>query len=456
MSDETLVQQLARWILAFDIRTVAPEVTSLAKHLLLDSIGCAMAAHEEEAFHAARAVTKEIGGDPRCTVIGTHELTSLTNAVLLNGTLIRALDMNDIYMGPGQNGHPSDNIAVGLSVAEAERSTGGELLAAIVLGYEIYGRLEDLAHHASAWDHVSVSNLVVPAMAGQLMKLDATVLANALAIAAAQGNTLAAVRAGQLSGAKNLANALVASHAVLATLLARHGLTGPMEVLESPRGLAKAVYGGADLSSLLAPPQAPFRIMDASIKAFPCIGTAQTIAAAGVEAHRSIANPVEIAAVNIRLADVPFVRGQLEDQERRRPRTRETADHSFYYLAAVALLDGTVSVAGFTRQRWLDEDIKALMQRITLTADGGLNVHVPGTFPCVMEITTHAGARTTFEMIHAPGSIKKRMTAAQVQEKFRSNCGARIPQERQQEIIAQVMELDKLDSVVELMKSLRL
>jgi 2-methylcitrate dehydratase len=415
-----------------------------------------MAAYDEEAFKAARAVTEEIGGDPRCTVIGTHELTSLPNAVLLNGTLIRALDMNDIYMGPGQNGHPSDNIAVGLSVAEAERSTGRELLAAIVLGYEIYGRLEDLAHHASPWDHVSVSNLVAPAMAGQLMKLDATVLANALAIAAAQGNTLAAVRAGQLSGAKNLANALVASHAILATLLARHGLTGPMEVLESPRGLAKAVYGGADLWSLLAPPQTPFRIMDVSIKAFPCIGTAQTIAAAGMEAHRSIADPAEIAAVNIRLADVPFVRGQLEDQERRQPRTRETADHSFYYLAAVALLDGTVSVEGFTRQRWLDEDIKALMQRITLTADGGLNVHVPGTFPCVMEITTHGGARTTLEMIHAPGSVKKRMTAAQVQGKFSNNCGARIVKARQEEIIAQVTALETLDSVVDLMKSLRI
>jgi 2-methylcitrate dehydratase len=456
MSDKTLIQQLAEWIISFDVGQLSPEVSAHAKHLLLDSIGCALAAHDHEAFEAARAATGEIGGMPRCTVIGTGELTSLPAAVLLNGALIRALDMNDIYMGPGQNGHPSDNMAVALSVAESERSTGEELLAAIVLGYEIYGRLEDLAHHASPWDHVTVSNLVAPAIAGRLMQLDATVLANALAISATQGNTLAAVRSGQLSGAKNLANALVATHAVLGTLLAKHGLTGPMEILESPRGAGKAVYAGADLRTLVQPATAPFRILDVSIKAFPCIGTAQTIAAAAVESHGLLSDPAEITEVKIRLADVPFVKGQLEDQERRYPRTRETADHSFYYLAAAALLDGAISVETFKKDRWLDEDMNAMMQRITLTADDSLNVHVPGTFPCVMEITTRAGERKTVEMIHAPGSVKNRMTTAQVQEKFRGNCGARVTKAHQQEIIGQVMELEKLGSVAELMKNLHL
>src|SRR6266545_2841063 len=235
MSGETLIRQLANWIVSFDAGKIPADVTAQAKHLLLDSIGCALAAQEEEAFEAALATVREIGGAPHCTVIGSAERTSLPNAVLLNGTLIRALDLNDIYVGPRQNGHPSDNIAVALSVAESERSSGQELLEAIVLGYEIYGRLEDIADPASPWDHVTASSLVAPAMAGRLMKMTAAQLAHAMAISAAHGNTLAAVRSGQLSGAKNLANAMVAAHAVLATLLAKHGLTGPAEILEGPR-----------------------------------------------------------------------------------------------------------------------------------------------------------------------------------------------------------------------------
>jgi len=431
-----------------------PDVTAQAKHVLLDSIGGALAAHECTAFEAALATVREIGGAPHCTVIGGAERTSLTNAVFLNGALIRSLDANDIYVGPRQNGHPSDNIAVALSVAERENSSGPELLAAIVLGYEIYGRLEDLADPASPWDHVTVSGLVAPAMAGRLMKMNAAPMAHALAIAAAHSNTLAAVRSGQLSGAKNLANAMVASHAVLATLLAKHGLTGPVEIIEGPRGLAKAVFAGADLSPLVRPAAAPFRIMDSSIKAFPCIGTAQTIVAAAIEARALARNPAEIGAVKLRLADTPFIKGQLEDQERRYPRTRETADHSFYYLAAAGLVDGEVSVQGFKRQRWLDADMKAMMERITITADARLNVHT-GTFPCVLEFTTNTGASQTVEMIHAPGSLKNRMTPLQVETKFRGNAAARLSAAKQDEIIRWVANCERMNSVTALMENLR-
>jgi 2-methylcitrate dehydratase PrpD len=80
------------------------------------------------------------------------------------------LDLNDIYVGPRQSGHPSDNIAVALSFGEAQDSNGKELLAAIVMGYELYGRIDDLADPGSPWDHVTVSSLVAPAMAGFLLK----------------------------------------------------------------------------------------------------------------------------------------------------------------------------------------------------------------------------------------------------------------------------------------------
>jgi 2-methylcitrate dehydratase len=456
MSGEPLIRQLANWIVSFDASKIPPDVTAQAKHLLLDSIGCALAAHEEEAFEAALATTREIGGSPDCTVIGSAERTSLPNAVLLNGTLIRALDLNDIYVGPGQNGHPSDNIAVALSVAESERNSGQELLAAIVLGYEIYGRLEDLADPASPWDHVTVSSLVAPAMAGRLMKMDTAQLAHAMAISAAHGNTLSAVRSGQLSGAKNLANAMVASHAVLATLLAKHGLTGPAEILEGPRGLAKAVCAGADLSPLVRPAAPPFRIMDVSIKAYPCIGTAQTTVAAAVQARSTISDPLnDIRSISIRMADIPFVKRQLEDIERRYPRTRETADHSFYYLTAAGILDGDVSVEGFKKERWMDADMKAMMERISIRADDRLNVHVPGTFPCVLELTTQNGEIKTVEMIRAPGSVKNRMTQAEVEAKFRNSCGVALPKTQQDDVIRQVMKLEKLDSVVALMKNLQ-
>ncbi|MBM4298539.1 MAG: MmgE/PrpD family protein, partial [Deltaproteobacteria bacterium] len=266
-------------------------------------------------------------------------------------------------------------------------------------------------------------------------------------------NTLSAVRSGQLSGAKNLADAMVGCHAVFATLLAKNGLTGPAEIIENPRGVAKAIFAGADLTPIVRPVAAPYRIMDVAIKAYPCIGTAQAIVAAAVKAREWVQDPAAIAAITLRLVDTPFINRQRADQERRYPRTRETADHSFYYLTVAGLMDGEVSVQGFKRQRWLDADVKALMERITITPDASLNQHT-GTFPCVLEVTLRSGARQSVEMIHAPGSVQNRMTQQQVEAKFRSNA-ARLSAATQQKIIDWVRNTERMNSVPELMNILR-
>jgi 2-methylcitrate dehydratase len=200
MSEQPLVKQLANWVTAFDPGKIPPDVVAQAKLLLLDTIGCAVAARDEEAFAAALSTVGEIGGAPQCAVIGTRERTSLPNAVLLNGTLIRALDLNDIYTGPRQNGHPSDNIAVALAFAESQRSTGTELLAAVLLDYELYCRFNDLTDPGGLWDHATVSGVVAPAIAGRLLKLDVDRLAHAMAISAAHGVTLSGVRSGPALG----------------------------------------------------------------------------------------------------------------------------------------------------------------------------------------------------------------------------------------------------------------
>jgi 2-methylcitrate dehydratase len=163
----------------------------------------------------------------------------------------------------------------------------------------------------------------------------------------------------------------------------------------------------------------------------------------------------QIKSVVIRMANIPFVKRQLEDIERRYPRTRETADHSFYYLTAVTLLDGAVTAAGFKKHRWLDADVKGMMERITIVADDALNARAAGTFPCVLEFVTHSSESRSIEMIHAPGSAKNRMSDTQVEAKFRHCCGTALPAARQDAVIEQVRNLEKLDSVASLMRNLQ-
>src|SRR5213082_2039234 len=149
------VAQLADWVLAQRTQDIPAAAINQAKVLLLDIIGCGYAAYEEEAAHAVLATLKDMGGTPQCTVIGSATRTNAPNAVLVNGSLIRILDLNDyVNTKSGQiGGHPSDNIPVALAAGEVSGASGREILIAIVLGYEIYGRLKELMDRDETdWD----------------------------------------------------------------------------------------------------------------------------------------------------------------------------------------------------------------------------------------------------------------------------------------------------------------
>ena len=452
-----MVKQIAERILAFDSKVIPAEVALHARLLILDSIGCALAAKDELAYERALRTFQALGGNAECAIIGSKHRLPVISAVMLNGILIRALDLNDAYSGPGQLGHPSDNIAVALTVGEKQRSSGLDVLAAIIAGYELYCRIQDIIVGRGPWDHVTASALAAPAIAGRLMRLDVDPLANALGLSAAHGNTLAAVRSGQLSNAKAMANAFVAYQATLCTLLAAQGMTGPLSVFESKGGLKQGMLSGANVDLLVQPIQDPFRISDVSIKAYPCIGTAQAMVAGVIQMRKDIADPVkEVKHLEVRMADTPFVRGQVGDEDRRYPTSRETADHSFYYLAAAALMDGEMTQAQFEGERWIEATMKSLMERITILTDAALNQYTPGSFPCVLQATMTNGESRRVEIPYPKGHPKNRMSPAEVEEKFRSCTRKALTAAQQTKIISLVQDLEKLSSVSELMNHLAL
>jgi len=141
-----------------------------AQLLLLDTIGCGIAAGNDSVARAVIEIALQDGSHPQCALIGRTQKTSLLNAVLVNCALVRVLDLNDYLIGesngePETAGHPSDNIPVALAVGAARGSAGTDVLASIVVGYELYARLQHLTDRDSPWDAVTVSGFVAPAMA---------------------------------------------------------------------------------------------------------------------------------------------------------------------------------------------------------------------------------------------------------------------------------------------------
>ncbi len=92
-----------------------------------------------------------------------------------------------------------------------------------------------------------------------------------------------------------------------ATILAKHGMTGPLDLFENRHGL-KSVFPGIDwMESLTAPLPADSYIMSCHMKAYPCLATGQGIVAAGLDLHQQINGDVDrLKQITVAIADTPF------------------------------------------------------------------------------------------------------------------------------------------------------
>jgi 2-methylcitrate dehydratase len=461
-SGDSAIARLAAWVAPLRSDDFSPRALEQAKLVLLDTIGCGLAALDDACARAVLATLASFDDKPRCTVLGQPRKMSAPSAVLANGTLIRVLDLNDYVVGAhpqsgARGGHPSDNIPVALAAAELAGSSGRDLLTAILVGYEIYGRGKALMRADAPWDGISISGLAAPAMAGRLLGFDAEKLAHAIALGAARAPTPVAVREGAISAAKSIANALIAQSGMQAALLAAAGVTGPLDLFEAERGL-KAVFAHAPESAaeiLGAPLPAEHFISRVAVKAYPCFAGGQSAVAGALALHRLVGGDIDsLAGIRAAFADLPIVRRQLADPGRIAPASREAADHSLHFLIAVALIDGTFGLAQFAGERWNDAKVRALMARLETTTDADLASRAGDAYPCALHATGRDGRRHAVEILAPPGFSSDGADAQTVLEKFARITADRIAPVVRDRIVEAVMTLDQAKTCEGLMRVL--
>src|SRR5262249_14245538 len=134
-----IAYQFARYALGLKYEMLPEAVVRAAKRSVLDSLGCAIGAYEAPGRTVCEEAAKEIGGAQEATVFCSGMRTSVLNATLINGFLVRFLDFND----QGGGGHNSDCISSILAVSEREKASGKDFLLSVVLSYELGARVKE-------------------------------------------------------------------------------------------------------------------------------------------------------------------------------------------------------------------------------------------------------------------------------------------------------------------------
>ena len=443
--DATLAAKLAGYADRLRYDDLDAATVERVKVLVVDTLGCGLAAFDDAAVRICRGVAL-VPGTGVSTIIGTERRTTPDLAAFANGAAFRNQDLNDIYVPPragGQGAHPSDHIAACLAVAEAERASAAELITAIVLAYEINCRLGDAVDLAGrGWDPPVLSLPAVALAAGKLMRLSPDKLVQAVNLAVNDHIPLGQTRAQTLSDWKGLADAEANRNAVFAARLARAGLTGPSPIFEGRWGFFKLVAGATDLDvDAFGGPGREFRVHRVGMKPYPVVVHAQTSVLAGAKLAHDVGDLGRIATIEIATTSRGFQMAGSEP-EKWTPKTRETADHSLPYIAARAMLDGTISLKSYAPEKLHDPTVLALMRKISVKPDPALD-KFSGAPPVRITAVLNDGTRRVVGVDNMPGFPGEPMTRADVERKFRSNVEGRFSPQQADEVLTALWGLEQ-------------
>ncbi|HEU5321460.1 MAG TPA: MmgE/PrpD family protein, partial [Methylomirabilota bacterium] len=134
-----LADEIARFVVGTRFEHFPPPVVATAKAVVLDTVGCCLGGVHTDLGRTVVGLCRGAGeGD--ATIVGVAGTASAAEAAFANAVLSNVIDYNDTTLDPV--GHLSSEVVpAALAMAEVTGASGRDLLAAVVLGYEVAIRL---------------------------------------------------------------------------------------------------------------------------------------------------------------------------------------------------------------------------------------------------------------------------------------------------------------------------
>lgn len=399
--ERRVTEELAAFCIGLRAATIPEAAFNAAKRLLLDFCAVAMRGSLEQSSRiVAKTVEKLCSAhEDGSQVIGHQTRCSREYAALINGTSLHGLELDDIH--PVAAIHPGAAIfPAALAVGEAVDSSGKDLLAAVIVGYEVSCRLSRAlvpSEHGPHGFHSTSTCGVFGATAAvaRLLGLSNDQLVNAFGI---NGSQAAGSVEFLTDGAwtKRLHPGWAAHGAIIAVELARGGFTGPRRILEGKSGFLRSYSDRPQVDRVLDGLGERFEILGVAVKPHAACRYSQAAidAILALVAENDIKpDQVERITIGIFQGAIPIVAEPLAIK--RRPRTTVDAQFSIHFAAAVAVMRRAVTLADYKPERMSAPELHALMDRIDCVHERELDPFFPKLWPATVEIALSDGRRAT-------------------------------------------------------------
>ena len=450
----SVAKELADYAVSLSFQDIPPDVIHQTKRVVLDTVGCAVGGYDSEARRAIEEYVKESGHPGEATVFGSGTRTSCLNATLANGAMVRYLDYNDtafIIQGETYRTgyHPSEVIPAVLALGERQRLPGRDVITAIVLGYDLsLAFLEGVigvGMEKKGWNGDTRGAYIMPLAAGKLLGLNETQMENAVGIAGSCHAVLGILDtpAEEYTMTKNIRFPTMSYAGIMAAMLAQKGFTGPTTVIEGHDGFVEAIMNGDYDLSKIVPQRGKFAIRETCIKSIIAdFSSHGHLTATLTLAREHDIKPEDVA--EIRIITSKRCAEHTGDPVKKYPRNKETADHSSYYLTAIAIIDRQIGPEQFTPEKFQDPIVRELIDKVVLKGDPHLDKVRPAG---ISEIITKQGKRFQCRVDYPRGHARNPMTDEEIIEKFKGMASRYMKGKQIDQIVDVVFALDKLEDV---------
>jgi 2-methylcitrate dehydratase PrpD len=442
-----LMRTLSAYIAEAARRPLPEDALEATRQHLLDTLAAMISGSTLLPGRKAIEYVKTLGGTEEACVPGSRIVTNAVNASLAGGMLAHADETDDSH--PRSGTHPgASTVPAALAMAERAGASGAALLRAVALGYDICVRaalaLGAAEFRAKGFDVFGYAGTFgATAAAGSLAGLTADQVRYLLSYAAQQASGISDYPRDtqHIEKAFNFGGRPARSGVTGATMIAM-GMTGVEDVFSGRNNFFVPFGDAVKPEELVRGLGEVYEIGQTSIKKWSVGSPAQ----ACLDALSEVIRTQAIKAENVEKCSISTDHRGVQIVN-----NAAMPDICLQYLAAVMLLDGTVTfAAAHDDARMGDPRVVELRRRIEFFGEDALE-RTPTLRRARVTIRLRDGREVThLEARGVRGTPQNPMTREEVGEKAFQLVAPVLGEGRARELVATVWNLEAVENVVSL------
>jgi 2-methylcitrate dehydratase PrpD len=414
------IQSLTDAVMSFQLEAIPADVLNLAKRSLIDVCGVTLAGAKTKSAKLLFETAAQTYGAGNCDIVGSSFRMNAPGAAFANGAAAHALDFDDNCYAGIVHGSAVVFPAV-LAAAQQRGTTGSKLLLGFLTGMEVefaVARALSNSIYDKGWWTTSVLGAIGSAAgAAKVFSLNREMTEHALSLAAVGAGATRTVRG---TSAKHYYCGRAAELGVVATIAAKQGATGPVNVFEDRSGIAQVLNDGIFDPTALETLGEGYGITNpgVDIKKYPVCYASHATA----DAVKEIMDVNGLQASDVASLTCTVPRVVASNLTYTNPRTVAEAQFSLHFAIASIVLHGDITLEHLTAEVLSSASIKRLMKRIDVKVDDIPEQYKSSPLICpewgYVELATQCGALRRCFVGSPVGSALRPMSNEMLKKKF--------------------------------------